>query len=224
MKGYCLIITLTNVRKKGGWLQRGKGWKWREYQRHRHNMRVFELYTHLITSLGTVLQCVWRIEENYMFLLHVIWNAGHTKCTINLEGLISNTARIILRYSQGLLLQSATSFRTNFNYIQWFSPYRAVNTHFFSVIKTSQLTLYVLMCRTEVWTLSKNHENTLATWEKKILRKIFGTVKEKRQRQRHRKQQQIFGSGSFKVCNITVMKSRRIGWAGHVACGVRKEH
>ena len=61
------------------------------------NMRVFELYTHLITSLGTVLQCVWRIEENYMFLLHVIGNAGHTKCTINLEGLISNTAHISLR-------------------------------------------------------------------------------------------------------------------------------
>jgi hypothetical protein len=30
----------------------------------------------------------------------------------------------------------------------------------------------------EVWTLSKSDENNLAVWERKILRTIFGPVKE----------------------------------------------
>lgn len=30
----------------------------------------------------------------------------------------------------------------------------------------------------EVWTMSESDENTLATWGRKILRRIFGEVKE----------------------------------------------
>jgi hypothetical protein len=36
----------------------------------------------------------------------------------------------------------------------------------------------VVMCDLEVWTLSKSDENALAIWERKILRKILGPVKE----------------------------------------------
>ena len=36
----------------------------------------------------------------------------------------------------------------------------------------------VVLCGSEVWTLSKSDENKLAVWERKIMRRIFGPVTE----------------------------------------------
>ena len=52
------------------------------------------------------------------------------------------------------------------------------------VLRKAKLTIHgtvlrsIEMCGLEAWTLSKNDESTLAIWERKILRKILGPVKE----------------------------------------------
>ena len=38
--------------------------------------------------------------------------------------------------------------------------------------------MYVVICGLEVWTLGKSDKNTSAIWERNILRKILGPVKE----------------------------------------------
>ena len=52
-----------------------------------------------------------------------------------------------------------------------------------AVSRKTKLTIYrtvirsVVMYGSKVWTLSKSDDNTLAIWETKVLREIFGPVK-----------------------------------------------
>ena len=52
-----------------------------------------------------------------------------------------------------------------------------------AVSRKTKLTIYrtvirsVVMYGSQVWTLSKSDDNTLAIWETKVLREIFGPVK-----------------------------------------------
>ena len=59
------------------------------------------------------------------------------------------------------------------------------------------------MYASETWKLKKVDETMIATWESKVLRRIFGPKKEI---------EQLYGNPNI----IAEIKSKRISWLGHV--------
>jgi hypothetical protein len=86
--------------------------------------------------------------------------------------------------------------------------------------KKTEVMLYKTLIRTvltygsEAWTLSKNSENALSIFERKILRRIYGTVQDNGQwRIRYNKELcELFGEPDL----VTCIKLKRLQWAGHV--------
>ncbi|PSN53408.1 hypothetical protein C0J52_21382 [Blattella germanica] len=78
------------------------------------------------------------------------------------------------------------------------------------ISKKAKLTLYKTVVRpivlygSETWTLSKNMEQHLMTWERKILRKIYGPKFEKLKIQ--------YNSPDI----VAEIKARRLEWLGHI--------
>ena len=72
----------------------------------------------------------------------------------------------------------------------------------------------VVMYSSETWTMTKRDEQLFAVWERKILRKIYGPVKEESDwRIRNNLElQQLFKGTDI----VTDIKQRRLRWAGHV--------
>jgi hypothetical protein len=64
------------------------------------------------------------------------------------------------------------------------------------------------------WTMTSKIEKTLMTWEKKILRKIYGPTKENGQWSIKTYAELITKYKSQDI--ITVIKIRRLEWLGHV--------
>jgi hypothetical protein len=73
----------------------------------------------------------------------------------------------------------------------------------------------IVMYGCETWTLTEKHEKTLNTWERKILRKIFGPINDQGAwRKRYNHELYNLYKGPDTVASI---KSQRLRWAGHVA-------
>jgi hypothetical protein len=72
----------------------------------------------------------------------------------------------------------------------------------------------VLTYGSEAWTLSKNSENALSIFERKILRRIYGQVQDNGQwRIRYNKElYELYGEPDL----VTCIKLKRLQWAGHV--------
>jgi hypothetical protein len=72
----------------------------------------------------------------------------------------------------------------------------------------------VLTYGSETWALSKNSENALNAFERKILRRIFGPVQDNGQwRIRYNKELfELYGEPDL----VTCIKLKRLQWAGHV--------
>jgi hypothetical protein len=66
----------------------------------------------------------------------------------------------------------------------------------------------------ETWTLTSKIEKMLMTWERKILRKIYGPTKENGQWRIKTKAELITKYKSKDI--VTVIKIRRLEWLGHV--------
>ena len=88
------------------------------------------------------------------------------------------------------------------------------------VSKAAKLAIYktlirpVLTYSAEVWTLTSNEEKTIATFERKILRKIFGPVKEHGVYRRRYNHELLALSGN--ECAVKFIKALRLRWAGHI--------
>jgi hypothetical protein len=72
----------------------------------------------------------------------------------------------------------------------------------------------VLTYGSETWKLSKNSENALSTFERKILRRIYGSVQDSSQwRIRYNKElYELYGEPDLGTC----IKLKRFQWAGHI--------
>jgi hypothetical protein len=66
----------------------------------------------------------------------------------------------------------------------------------------------------ETWTLTSKIEKMLMTWERKILRKIYGPTKENEQWRIKTNEELITKYKSQDI--ITVIKIRRLKWLGHI--------
>ena len=66
----------------------------------------------------------------------------------------------------------------------------------------------------ETWTLINKIEKMLMTWERKILRKIYGPTKENGQRRIKTNLELITKYKSQDI--VTVIKMQRLEWLGHV--------
>jgi len=74
------------------------------------------------------------------------------------------------------------------------------------------------MCGCETWSLTVREERTLRVFENKVLRRLFGPKRDEvtgEWRKLHNEKLNDFYS-SPKI--VRVIKSRRMRWAGHVAC------
>ena len=73
----------------------------------------------------------------------------------------------------------------------------------------------VLIYGCESWTLRKSDENTLLVFERKVLRTIFGAVRENQvwRRRYNFELEQLFGEPNI----LAVVKTQRLRWAGHLA-------
>jgi hypothetical protein len=73
-----------------------------------------------------------------------------------------------------------------------------------------------VLCGYETWSLTLREKHRLRVFETKVLRRIFGPKRDEvmgKWRKLHR--------GSFIICTPNIVrqiKSRRMRWAGHVAC------
>ena len=66
----------------------------------------------------------------------------------------------------------------------------------------------------ETWTLTNKIEEMLMTWERKIMRKIYGPTKENGQWRTKTNSELITKYKSQDI--VTVIKNRRLEWLGHV--------
>jgi hypothetical protein len=84
-------------------------------------------------------------------------------------------------------------------------------------------TLPVVLYGCETWSLTLREEYRLRVTENRILKRIFRPKREEvsgGQRILHKEElQNLYNSPNI----ITVMKSRRVGWVGHIACMERCE-
>jgi hypothetical protein len=71
----------------------------------------------------------------------------------------------------------------------------------------------VVIYGAKAWTLTNKNEKMLMTWERKILRKIYGPTKENRQ-WRIKTNSELMTK--YKSQNMTAIKNRRLEWLGHV--------
>jgi hypothetical protein len=84
--------------------------------------------------------------------------------------------------------------------------------------KTKVMLYKILICTvltygSETWTLSKNSENAVSTFERKILRRIYGPVQDNGQwRIRYKELYELYGEPVV----VTCIKLKRFQWAGHV--------
>lgn len=89
-----------------------------------------------------------------------------------------------------------------------------------AISRKSKLTVYktvvrpVVMYGAEAWTLNKKEESALLTWERKILRRIYGPVTEDGAwRIRYNFElKQLYNQPSI----VNIIKSNRVGWLGHL--------
>ena len=72
----------------------------------------------------------------------------------------------------------------------------------------------VVTCGCEVWTMKKEDENILRRYERKIIRRIYGLVRQGRE-WRIRNNQEI-DNIIRKKDTVRFVKARRISWVGHV--------
>ena len=80
------------------------------------------------------------------------------------------------------------------------------------------LILLVVMYGCETWSLTLRKEHRLRVSENKVLRRIFGPKRDKVTRE-WRKLHNEESNDLYSSSNIVrVIKSRRMRWAGHVAC------
>ena len=70
----------------------------------------------------------------------------------------------------------------------------------------------------EIWSLTSREERTLRVFENRVLRRIFGPKRDEMKgewRKLHNEElRDVYCSPSI----VRVIKSRRMRWAGHVAC------
>jgi hypothetical protein len=88
------------------------------------------------------------------------------------------------------------------------------------IYKTVILPLLLYGC--ETWSLTLREEHGLSVFENKVLRKIFGPKREEdgSWRKLHNNElHDLYSSPNI----VRVIKSRRMGWAGHVARRERGE-
>jgi hypothetical protein len=83
------------------------------------------------------------------------------------------------------------------------------------IYKTVILPVVLYGCKT--WSLTLREEHRLRVFEKRVLRKIFGPKREKDRSWRKLHNEEIHSLYSSPNI-IMVIKSRRMKWAGHVAC------
>jgi hypothetical protein len=74
----------------------------------------------------------------------------------------------------------------------------------------------VLTYASETWAIAKTEERLLELFERKILRRILGPIRENGEWRKsfNRELYDLYGDSSV----IGIVKSARLRWAGHVAC------
>jgi hypothetical protein len=90
---------------------------------------------------------------------------------------------------------------------------RNVNVKIYKII-----ILPVVLCGCETWSLTLREENRLRVFENRFLRRIFGPKRDEvtgEWRKLHNEELHIFYSSPYIIRQI---KSRRMRWAGRVAC------
>ena len=90
-----------------------------------------------------------------------------------------------------------------------------------NISRKSKIRMYETIIRpvvtyaSETWTLNKQDEMKLETWERKILRKIFGGVKSTEGEWRRRTNQEVMNL--YRRPRITQkIRAQRIRWLGHI--------
>jgi len=90
------------------------------------------------------------------------------------------------------------------------------------ISKKSKITMYKVLVRPialyacEVWPSTKTDEKKLAIFERKVLRQIYGAKKNEETNEFERRTNDDLYELYNQLDIVAVMKSKRIGWAGHV--------
>ena len=74
--------------------------------------------------------------------------------------------------------------------------------------------LPVVLYECETWSLTLREERKLRVFEHMVLRRIFGPRRDEWRRLHNKKLNDLYSSPNI----VRVIKSRRMRWAGHVAC------
>jgi hypothetical protein len=78
--------------------------------------------------------------------------------------------------------------------------------------------LTVVLYGFETWSLTLREERRLRVLENRVLRRIFGRKKDEVTGEWRKLQNEELNDLYFSPNIVRVIKSGRIGWAGHVAC------
>jgi hypothetical protein len=85
--------------------------------------------------------------------------------------------------------------------------------------------LPVVLYGCETWSLTLSEEQRLRVFENRVLRRIFGPKRDEATREWRRLHNEELNDLYSPPNTIGIMKSRRMRWAGHVACmGTREVH
>jgi hypothetical protein len=100
----------------------------------------------------------------------------------------------------------------------YFSPQKRLKSNFIS--RTTKILLYttvrpIVLYRAKCWTLSQTNKKMVDVFERKILRRIYGPIKD-RDQWRCRVNKELYDL--FKEPRLSVViRIARLWWAGHVA-------